>query len=447
MRLPKTPPPIRELLGSMDGEKLIALISSGAANLPPGRYEHWDKIRYLTPPPKLTREEWWIALKLGRSSTAKKLPFLSTDGRNFEYTLPDFLHERLHRIDQDASGRVELPSEVTNPNLRDRYLISSLFEEAIASSQLEGASTTHHVAKAMLREGRKPANRSEQMIFNNFRAMEFVREHVKDDLNEALLLELHRIVTDGTLDESHAEGRFRIESDEVVVIDNRDNSVLHKPPPSSELSSRLQALCDFANSREVSQTSFIHPVVRSILLHLMIGYDHPFVDGNGRTARALFYWSMARHKYWMMEFVSISAIIRRAPVQYTRAYLYTETDEFDATYFLDYNLRVITSAITKLHQYLARKSEEVRSVDELLGSSDLNHRQIALISHAIKHPGTAYTIESHRKSHGVTYQTARTDLLKLADERLLILSKRGREYSFRSVADIEAQLGRRSGAV
>ncbi len=369
------------------------MITAGAANLPPGRYEHWDKIRDLTSPPKLTREEWWIALKLGRSSTAKKLPFLSTDGRNFEYTLPDFLHERLHRIDQDASGRVELPSEVTNPNLRDRYLISSLFEEAITSSQLEGTSTTHHVAKAMLREGRKPANRSEQMIFNNFRAMEFVRDHVKDDLNEALLLELHRIVTDGTLDESHAEGRFRIESDEVAVIDNRDNSVLHKPPPSSELSSRIQTLCNFANSREVSQTSFIHPVVRSILLHLTIGYDHPFVDGNGRAARALFYWSMARHKYWMMEFVSISAIIRRAPVQYTRAYLYTETDDFDATYFLDYNLRVTTSAITKRHQYLARKSEEVRSVDELLGSSDLNHRQITLISRAIKHPGTAYTMK------------------------------------------------------
>jgi Fic family protein len=55
---------------------------------------------------------------------------------------------------------------------------------------------------------------------------------------------------------------------------------------------------------------FIHPVVRAIILHFMIGCGHLFVDGNGRTARALFYWSVLHQKYRLMEFISISCIGR-----------------------------------------------------------------------------------------------------------------------------------------
>ena len=60
---------------------------------------------------------------------------------------------------------------------------------------------------------------------------------------------------------------------------------------------------------------FIHPMIRSIILHFWLAYDHPFVDGNGRTARALFYWSMLRHGYWLFEFISISQIILKGPDQ------------------------------------------------------------------------------------------------------------------------------------
>ena len=86
---------------------------------------------------------------------------------------------------------------------------------------------------------------------------------------------------------------------------------------------------DFANSS--AESPFVHPVVRAILIHFMIGYDHPFVDGNGRTARALFYWSMLRSGFWMTEYFSISSILRKAPSQYVRSYLHTESDDGDTT--------------------------------------------------------------------------------------------------------------------
>ena len=82
-------------------------------------------------------------------------------------------------------------------------------EEAITSSQLEGAATSRRVAKDMLRSGRTPKNRSERMIVNNFRAMQRIRELRATPLSPALICDLHRIVTEGTLDNPEGAGRIQ----------------------------------------------------------------------------------------------------------------------------------------------------------------------------------------------------------------------------------------------
>ena len=204
----------------------------------------------------------------------------------------------------------------------------------------------------------------------------------------------------------------------------------------------MERLLAFANAND--DVGFVHPVVRAILLHFMIGYEHPFVDGNGRTARALFYWMMAKSGYWMTEFLSISAIIRKSPGEYASACLYSETDDNDVTYFLDYNLRVILRSIHALHSYLARKSQEMHHVQHLLDGSALaamlNHRQTALLISMRKHPDLVYTIASHRRSHRATYQTARTDLLGLADLGLVTVAKPGRAFVFRLARGFDDRL-------
>ncbi|HHX82162.1 MAG TPA: Fic family protein [Pseudomonadaceae bacterium] len=206
----------------------------------------------------------------------------------------------------------------------------------------------------------------------------------------------------------------------------------------------MQRLCDFANADETTEP-FIHPVLRAILLHFMIGYDHPFADGNGRTARALFYWSMARSGYWLMEYTSISHILRKAPSSYIRAYLHAETDSNDTTYFLLHQLRTIRRAIAALHDYVDRSVQEQRDTERLLAPSSalraqLNHRQVALINHALRSPGEDYRVDAHQRSHGVVYQTARTDLLALETLGLLTRGKRGNAYVFRASPDLQERL-------
>lgn len=328
--------------------------------------------------------------------------------------------------------------QLANREQRDRYVVQSLMEEAITSSQIEGASTTRKAAKEMLRSGRPPRSKDEQMILNNFRAMEWVRARLDQPLSRGFLLELHEILAEKTMPAEDV-GRFRRADEDVTVHDMADGVTLHIPPPADELNARIEALCAFAN--DAHDEVFIHPVIRAITLHFMLAYDHPFVDGNGRTARALFYWSMLRQKYWLTEFISISRVIKGAKSQYARAFLYSETDSSDLTYFLLHQLAVIQRAVEDLRRYLKRKAEELRESERLIRRGDVfNFRQRALIAHALRHPGFSYTIEWYRRENNVVYQTARQDLLSLAEAGVLTKRKTGRAFHFEVPPDFERRL-------
>jgi Fic family protein len=379
-----------------------------------------------------------MSLKLQRLTTCRSILLPDKKGRYFSFGTPDLVTELLHQIDRNGGTLIQLPEPVTNPDERDRYVVRSLMEEAITSSQLEGAATTREVAKKMLAEGRAPRDRSERMILNNYVTMRRITELKDEPLTPEMVLNVHRLVSENALDVADGAGRLR-RSDERIVVEDIEHTVLHDPPPAEELPQRLQAMCDFANAKTPGY--FIHPVIRGIILHFWLAYDHPFVDGNGRTARALFYWQMLHVGYWLFEFVSISQILRKAPVQYGTAFLQTETDDNDLTYFIVHQAEVIRRALRELHDYVERKSRETRTCMRLLGGfADLNHRQQALLTHAVRHPNFIYKIAGHMARHGIVYDTARLDLLDLAKRGLLEQRKTGRALGFMAPPDLEKRL-------
>jgi len=409
-------------------------------------YVHWDKLRRLPLPPSypgLSHELWWAAIKLGRIRNLKELPLQDKIGKPFKFSVPDEVAQQLHEIDMGAGGKIGMTDNVPNAQVRDQYIVSSLIQESITSSQLEGAVTTREVAKEMLRTGRPPTDRSERMILNNFMTMKRITALRDEKLTADLIYEIHRLITKDTLDKPDAAGRLRREDEDIRVEDEQSGDVFHRPPHARELPARLQTMCDFAN--DVLPDFFIHPVVRSILLHFWIGYDHPFVDGNGRTARALFYWSMLKRGYWLFEFISISDILRRAPTKYYRSFLYSENDDNDTTYFLIHQAEVIRRAILSLHEYIDRKTKELQGSEKVLRAWQyLNHRQVALISHALRHPGALYSIEGHQRSHNTVYETARRDLISLTEEGLLEPQKgRGRTKLFAAPNDLRERIRNR----
>jgi len=441
VEIPKHPPNLTSISNAFTEGQFTKLVSQWQRWTIDDRYLHWDDLRHRTPPDGCTHEEWWYVLKVARTGNYRPIGLLSNVGGPFVFCQPNNLTELLQQVDRGLGLTIGLPDAVSSAASRDRYVINTLIEESITSSQLEGAATTRAVAKEMLRSGRPPRDRNERMVLNNFLTMQRIRELRRERLTGDILFELHRLVTDGTLDDPGAAGRFRRADEKIRVIDPIEGTEFHLPPSADELHKRVEAMCAFANGETPGY--FIHPVIRGIILHFWLAYDHPFVDGNGRTARALFYWSMLRNEYELFEFISISEIILRAPVKYARAFLLTETDGNDLTYFILHQTEVIREAVKSLGAYLQRKREELRSAGESLrGMQALNHRQQALLVHALRELDTIYQIVAHQRAHGVTHQTARDDLFDLVNRGLLTVRKSGRSYLFRAPSDLAERLKR-----
>ncbi|MCH7574254.1 MAG: Fic family protein [Candidatus Marinimicrobia bacterium] len=281
------------------------------------------------------------------------------------------------------------------------------------------------------------------MIANNYHAMLFIQDMREEKLDPENIFELQRILVSKTLDDETGAGRFRRRDENIVVVDPNDGVVLHVPPDANELPGRLANFCQIANAEDGE--IFLHPVIMGILLHFALAYDHPFIDGNGRTARAIFYWYMARRGYWLMEYLSISNILMQSPAQYARSYLYSETDDNDLTYFITFQLRVIQKAIEKLHRSLDRKMDQVHETELLLKRNQnlfasLNHRQVALLNHGLRNEGVNYSLKTHKNSNSISYETARKDLLKMVELKLLEKFKIGRAFFFRLPRDLKKNI-------
>lgn len=434
MRLPVQPPDVQRLMHKrlkdwmairQRREYLEAVRRCEA------EYWSWDQMRFRVQALGLDPELVWIQVKLSREPRYRILPLFGKNGQALKYNVPEPLQHRLMLVDQQlAGGLVSADDAPPSAQQKEKFIINAFREEAIASSMLEGAATTRQEAKQMLKTGRRPRSRGEQMVLNNYQAIQFIREHQESDLSPGFLVELQKILTRDTLDDPEQVGRLRTDADKVSIVDDRDDEVMHVPPPESELPERLKAICDFAN-RPLRGKDFVHPVVAACVLHFQLGFDHPFCDGNGRTARALFYWLMLRSGYWLFEYLPISRLIYRAPLKYARAFLYSETDDFDITYFLTYKANIIDDARRELREYIHAKQEQVNLARKMFSSdSRLNHRQREIVLRAARNPERCFTIYEQQQQSNVTYATARADFLKLVEWGYLKKTQVGKRFEF-----------------
>lgn len=387
-------------------------------------YYYWDKVKYLKLPQNVNAEDIWVITKIRRRNT----PFQVQFGKyKFVWNLPSSLQQNLHQFDLNIGGTLESRSLI-KPEDKHRYLVSSLMEEAIASSQIEGAVTTRKQAKDLLRKDKSPKNLSEQMIVNNYKTIQQIVDIKNEDLTVEKLLLIHQSISKNTL-KAGEEGVFRA-SDDIKVVDAIEGEVVFHPPPYVEIKDLVDDLIDFFNSDD--QEKFIHPIVKGIIIHFMIGYIHPFSDGNGRTARALFYWYLLKNGYWLTEYLSISRLILRSKTQYARAYLYTETDENDLTYFIKYNLRTMKLSYEALREYIQRKLSAKRQISTFLAIGGLNERQAQIIKWIYEEPDLFLTVKEVQTRLAISNQTARTDLQKLANSgylKILSLNKKTEAFT------------------
>ena len=371
-------------------------------------YEYWDKAKYKKLPEGFTPQMLWANVKASRLRSM--IPVWNKYSINLCVTSQ--MQRLCHEFDMKFGSFWEVEGDIQSSE-RKYYLSSSLMEEAIYSSKMEGASTTRIVAKDMLRKKKSPQNKSQQMIVNNYNTIQYIVEHKDEPLTEELLLTIHRLMTEKTLDNSEDAGRFRT-NDKVVVADMVEGGIIYTPPSFQEIPEFVESLCDFFNND--NPRTFIHPIIRGIIVHFMLAFMHPFVDGNGRTARALFYWYMLKEGYKLTEYMSISRVIAKSKSKYEKAFRYVENDGNDMGYFVAYNLGALEISFQQLRDYIQRKQREKSAASSFMMAGNINQRQALVLQRLKEEPETIFTVKDVQEQFSVSSMTARKDLSDLVKQ-------------------------------
>lgn len=446
IRVPKT---FLELIREIKPET-FSLMGKYQTTDSKGKYLHWDEFKWRVEKGDNEVAAWTVT-KLARKGIAKNLVTLQAErDRYFSYCVPNSLSAKLHSIDRMTGGGRQINDGLLiSTDEKNKYLVKSLMmEEAITSAQLEGASTTREIAKEMLQKGLQPTDKSQQMILNNYLLMKKVLEKKDEDLSIEFLLELHRIATHQAIENNAVAGELR-QHDNIVITNLYNENPFH-PPAADTLLSRLNHLCDFANNDHSDRdpNNFIHPIVKAIILHFMIGYIHPFGDGNGRTARAIFYWSTIKSGYWLFEYVSISKLIQEKRGDYDKSFLYTETDDFDVTYFIYNQVETIIKAVQLLKEHVDKKQKNLYDFIDWINkgpiSIKLKREQLEILKEAVKDPGREFTAKQMSDDLGITSNTARKYLNELVDLDLLVQSikKIGKAVVYLAPANLKSKLNK-----
>ena len=374
-------------------------------------FDYWDTVKDKQCPDGCTATQLWTAVKATRRKNAIKV----WEKYNVTLSLTNLMQRMCHDFDRKwgANWEDEFSMDANN---KERYLISSLMEEAIYSSQMEGAATTREVAKEMLRKKMTPKDKSQQMIHNNYQTIQFIVAHKDEPLSEELLLRVHLLMTENTMLHPEEAGHFR--TNNFVVVENGiTHETVHTPPSYEEIPPFVSDLCRFFN--EKNPRLFIHPIIRGIIIHFMIAYVHPFADGNGRTARAMFYWYMLRQGYGLTEYLSISRVIAKSKKAYEKAFLYVEADGMDLGYFVAYNLKVLERSFQQLQAYIKRKQAEKKAASHFFRLGYINERQALILKVFEDEPDTILTIKDLQARFLISPTTAKTDINGLLHRGIL----------------------------
>jgi len=407
-----------------DNNKDIVSLISKSSN----PYVYWDKIKYWKVPDGYSNLNLWSIIKLRRIGASSESVVIDEHHKKFTWirSLPN-LDQFLHEVDMKFGQKIFALPNQKSEELERRLLSSSIMEEAIASSQLEGAHTSRKAAKQILLTKKKPQNNSEQMIVNNYQAMRLIEDDLKNKkLDEELLFLLHRTLTQNTLPNSEIN-RYRIDKDAIVVGDRgQKGEIYHIPPKAAFMQKEIKRFIAYAND-ELEKDTFVHPVIKAIIMHFWIGYLHPFVDGNGRIARALFYWYLLKKGYWFFGFLPLSSAIKKSQTQYRDAYIYSEQDDNDLTYFIDYNVRKIEQTMRDFEIHAKKKLQETTQMTKIaINKYQLNNRQIQLLRYYYKNKDVTTSITTHVKVYAISRLTAMKDLRLLEKQDFLKSKKVGR---------------------
>jgi len=382
------------------------------------KYKTREEISYRLPL-SVSMKDFWVEELEYRKSLGRELPLLSHNGNAYWFVPTEAYLKSGDNIAalarSESSGSVE-------PGVQERNLI----DEAYFSSAIEGAYTTRQKARELIQSGKAAADKSERMILNNYKALTFIQDHLEAPITEALILEVGRILTEGTLEEDTAPG-YR---NDAVFVRSGHGDIVYTAPGAEHVKPMMEQLIAYVGDPDV------HPLEKAAVAHIYFVTIHPFFDGNGRTARALSYMILLKAGYDFYKQVPISSILAEERSSYYKAIKACQNPEngYDITYFVQYYVGMLERSANCVKDELLRMERYERLKKSHM--EQLNDRILAGAGWVIQEPDLLLTTEKWQKKYAVSFETARQDLNALVSADFLIKITKGHKHYYKCIEDI-----------
>jgi len=360
-----------------------------------------------------------IYTKIIKYRTSKRKELIKLEDKSFT-----FVETHLMKANVDI---IKNFWKSTSYNFKENYkkelIFDTLLSEAFHSSSIEGAYSTKKRTQEIIKKQLTPQDKSEKMIFNNYKALEYIYDNKEKKLDDEFVLLLHKMISEDTLDEKEDEGVYRNGG---VDISTATQKVIFRPTSNIEqMRKMINKLYLFTNSNNDDyEVEYIEPLYKIISFHFLYGYIHPHFDGNGRTLRVLFTHILGQNGFDMFYYMSLSEIIHlseRRKKEYEKAFIDVEENELDLTYFIYYIQDVMIEAIEVLDKRVFLYFRENVIFDKVEEKSiNLTNRQKDILKTIARNKSAfAMTSKEIAKRFKLSTQTVLRDIKFLIDFKLL----------------------------
>ena len=334
---------------------------------------------------------------------------------NFNYT-----NKIVKNLVDIAAAREVVLNSYLIPKWEVSLRKDALIRATHASTAIEGNPLTIEEV-SQLAGGRKvmAKRKAEVEVLNYLRVLEKIEKYrEKGKITEKSVLKLHKDISREILENSEYEGRYR---ELQVYVGNRvTGKVVFMPPTPEEVPGLMKKFLDWLNSKDSAQ---IDPVVIAGISHYEFVRIHPFVDGNGRTARALATLILYLREFDIKRFFALDDYYDSDRNSYYEALDSVDPETLDLTQWLEYFTDGVLISIMKVKEKVLRLSLE-KHRKESKGQIPLTERQMNIIEHLQKNG--KITAGDVAKMYKITRQAALKELNKLVKLEIIRLQGKGR---------------------
>lgn len=321
---------------------------------------------------------------------------------NFKYT-----HKIVDNLVEITSARELILNAYLIPKWEISLRREALIRATHASTAIEGNPLTLEEVD-QLAQGREviATRKAKQEVLNYLKVLGGIEKYqLKGKITEKIILKLHKDITKDTLENPFYEGKYR---DIQVHVGNRvTGEVIFMPPKPENVLGLMEEFVDWLTSDDTYQ---LNPVLIAGIAHYEFVRIHPFVDGNGRTARALATLILYLREFDIKRFFALDDYYDSDRIAYYNALKSVDQKALDLTNWLEYFTDGVFISMSKVKERVLRLSLE-KHKKELKGQIALTERQMKIVEH-IQRNGRITSGEI-QKMFKISRQAAHKEMKKL----------------------------------